>query len=229
LNGCYRAGNPSLCGLIERNESGVITQLLDIDTNIGSTRTEGADADIAYQFPSTPVGDFNADWRTTYTRDFTQTIANLGSASAKPIVTDRIATETVSPPRGFPRFKSNLRLNWTYRNWSADLTARFISAITEPCSDSYDGTPLSLTNLGLCSNPDFKGNSKSRNHLGATTYFDLQASYDWSVIDTTFTVGVRNLLDRPPPIAHSVSNNFDPTLYNIPGRFPYVRISTSFE
>jgi iron complex outermembrane receptor protein len=41
-----------------------------------------------------------------------------------------------------------------------------------------------------------------------------------------FTVGVNNLFDRDPPACISCGlNNFDPTTYDVPGQFGYLRLS----
>jgi TonB dependent receptor. len=43
------------------------------------------------------------------------------------------------------------------------------------------------------------------------------------------TVGVNNIFDKDPPACFSCSlNNFDPTTYDIPGRFGYARLSYGF-
>jgi iron complex outermembrane receptor protein len=45
----------------------------------------------------------------------------------------------------------------------------------------------------------------------------------------TFTVGNRNLLSKEPPISSVQElNSFDPTLYDVPGRFMYARIGWKF-
>jgi outer membrane receptor protein involved in Fe transport len=46
---------------------------------------------------------------------------------------------------------------------------------------------------------------------------------------TEVEVGVHNLLDRTPPIStQQVINSYDPTLYDVPGRFFYVGAQTRF-
>jgi len=40
---------------------------------------------------------------------------------------------------------------------------------------------------------------------------------------------VNNLWDTDPRVSYTTfANSFDPSMYEIPGRFPYVRISTKF-
>ena len=109
-------------------------------------------------------------------------------------------------PFGVPRDKARLALDWTAGGWSAEYALRYVRSMVE----ESNGTPTGV-------------------HIGATTYHDVQASYDVDAIKTTFTLGIRNLWDKIPP-ASTVQelNNFDPTLYDVPGRFIYGRIGVKF-
>ncbi|WP_019370069.1 hypothetical protein ACNFJ7_05765 [Sphingomonas sp. HT-1] len=50
--------------------------------------------------------------------------------------------------------------------------------------------------------------------------------------DTFFiglSLGVNNVFDQDPPACFSCSlNNYDPTTYDVPGRFGYARLSYGF-
>ena len=55
---------------------------------------------------------------------------------------------------------------------------------------------------------------------------DIQARYDpnWIGQGLGFAVGINNLFDTDPPECISCGlNNFDPTTYDVPGMFGYVR------
>ncbi len=106
---------------------------------------------------------------------------------------------------------------------------RYISGITEPCSDDNDNTSISLTNLGLCSNPNLADNSLSTNYLGTTIYHDMQVNYNYDPAKMTFTFGINNMFNKEPPASTQQQlNSFDPTLYDVPGRFFYGRIGVKF-
>ncbi|HET6725312.1 MAG TPA: TonB-dependent receptor [Gammaproteobacteria bacterium] len=227
LNGCYVGGVQGYCTQIDRAGTGIITRIDDRMTNAGNVLTAGFDTDIAYAFPLTGWGRFALDWRTTWLREFKETLTQYSTKSAKPIVTRR-AGEEFGRIGGFPLVRSNLDINWHLANWSADLVVRYISDMNETCSDSFDGTPLSFTNLGLCTYPDKQNESLSRNKLGATTYFDVRASYTFTEIDTTLSFGVRNLFNREPPVSMTASGSFEHTIYPIPGRFPYLSVEARF-
>jgi outer membrane receptor protein involved in Fe transport len=67
------------------------------------------------------------------------------------------------------------------------------------------------------------------NHDGATIYHDIQAGYAVDAWGMDFTLGIRNLFDKEPPISSVQElNSFDPSLYDVPGRFFYGRIGWKF-
>ncbi|HET7369312.1 MAG TPA: TonB-dependent receptor [Gammaproteobacteria bacterium] len=227
LNGCYVGDILGYCKQIQRANSGAIKNVDNRMTNAGSVLTAGFDTGVRYNFPATPVGLFTVDWRTTWLRQYKETLTQYTASGANPIVTRRAGQE-FGGPGGFPLVRSNLFLNWQRGDWSADLLVRYISDMTEKCSDSFDGTPLSFTALGLCAYPNETNESLSRNKLGATTYVDIRASYDLGLFNSTLSFGVRNLLDRHPPVSYTASGSFDHTIYPVPGRFPYVSVEARF-
>ncbi|MGH8371011.1 MAG: TonB-dependent receptor domain-containing protein, partial [Gammaproteobacteria bacterium] len=227
VNGCYVSGRSDLCGLVTRNASGAIRNLQNGNANLGSLLTEGIDAGAHYTWSTAAHGDFDFDWQTTWVKRFTQTQPNLADPSA-PIVTELVDTETGRPAAGYPKFKSELDASWQYRSWDLRWRVHYVSNLGEACSDKYDGTALSFTNLGLCAYPDDQNNALSRNKLGSSTWHDVQADYQFDQGRTILTFGILNVFDKQPPIGHSMSDSFDVTVYPIPGRFPYVSISHTF-
>ncbi len=228
LTGCYVAGNLSDCARISRGGIGAITNLNDAVTNVGSVLTDGIDIGATYAFPSTSVGEFKAGVEATFIRNYQITSPNPGSA---PTVTQLVGVERGGTvfPFGVPRWKANTFLQWTRGNWQVQWNMRYISGMTEPCSDYLDGSSNSLTNLGLCSNPDYANNGLSTNYLGAIVYNDIQMNYNYDPAKMTFTFGIKNMFNREPPSSTQQQlNSFDPTLYDIPGRFFYGRINVNF-
>lgn len=229
MDGCYVAGNLADCSRIVRGPSGAITVLNDSITNIGGTITDGIDIGATYELPSMAAGQFKVGLDATYIRRYEQIFPNASTGGAT--VTELAGAERGGTvfPFGVPRWKARGNLIWNYSNWRVEWDIRYISAMTEPCSDFLDGTALSLTNMGLCSNPNYTNNSLSTNHLGQTVYHDVQANYNYDPAKMTFTFGIRNLFDKNPPSSTQQQlNSFDPTLYDVPGRFIYGRISVKF-
>jgi iron complex outermembrane receptor protein len=227
LLGCYQAGEPAFCGQVQRAPSGAITEIRALQTNTGSVLTEGFDAGINYVLTTDRFGQFAFDWQTTYLRNYKETVTHFGNSGSEPIVTRRAGQE-FGRLAGFPRFRSNFDVDWAFGNWSVDWLVRYISDMSEQCSDRYDGTSLSLTNLGLCAYPNFADNHLSRNKLGAATYHDVRASYNFAAANTTVSFGVRNLFDKQPPVSMTAGSSFETTIYPIPGRFPYVSVESRF-
>jgi len=108
----------------------------------------------------------------------------------------REGTEQGSPDQAFPKYKSTAVLDWSLREFGASLTGRYISGVDEP-----------------------------GNRLHHRLYTDLQLRWDGdSLGGFGFALGVNNLFNRPPPACISCGlNNFDPTTYDVPGRYFYAR------
>jgi iron complex outermembrane receptor protein len=228
FDNCYQQGQQSACANITRGATGNIILAKARSTNIGGTRTSGEDIDVSYKFPSTAFGDFKLDLQSTHTDEF-----KLLSPTAHGTAVTKLVGKTrqgFSLPIGVPEWKANLRFNYTYGRLSANVTAHYLSGLTEKCSDSLDNTPLSLVNLGLCSNPNRQNNSLSTNHVGAVTWYDLQVSYA-TPYNIQVSVGARNLFDNQPP--RETRNDYgvagNPQLYSdLIGRFIYGEIRYRF-
>jgi len=108
----------------------------------------------------------------------------------------REGTEQGSPDQAFPKYKSTAVLDWSLREFGASLTGRYISGVDEP-----------------------------GNRLHHRLYTDIQLRWDGDSLDGFgFALGVNNLFNRPPPACISCGlNNFDPTTYDVPGRYFYAR------
>ena len=205
LNGCYTAvaanSNAADCALIKRTIFGAVETLNDKVQNVGSTSTSGIDISASYAFPSTSAGDFKLEFDDTHIRTFQQVFPNpTGPATT----IDLAGVERGGSvfPFGIAKDKIRSSLDWSAGSWSAQYTLRYIGHLTE---------------------------APTGNHIGATTYHDVQGNYKMDSINTTFTLGVRNLFAKIPPSSTVQElNNFDPTLYDVPGRFVYGRLSVNF-
>ena len=57
----------------------------------------------------------------------------------------------------------------------------------------------------------------------------LQFRPAWMDKRLALTVGVNNVFNADPPACFSCSlNNYDPTTYDVPGQFGYLRVSFGF-
>jgi iron complex outermembrane receptor protein len=252
LDGCY-AGNTKYCGLITRGSgpagntsaASSVTNILNTNVNIGGINTEGVDLSTHYKFPSTSVGDFKAGLDWTFTKSYVLT-APFGNGT---LSSQELSGTTATPGAvggatvvaGTPKQRGTINLAWNSGDWSATWAIQYTSHMIEDCNPLLGAAPSVAARLiaTRCSGQPtdtafgsfpFDGSTKvPTNHIGATTYHDVSATYHADSINTDFTFGIRNLFDKQPPIAMSAfANSFLPTFYRAPGRFFYGRVGVKF-
>ncbi len=228
LDECYLDGNPAACDLVTRNPDGSLALVRDTSENLGTIFTDGIDGAARYRFPSEPWGDVGLSLVANWVRNwYTSTPNPKGGATVTNL--DGVERGGTSFPLAVPRWRAIGAVTWDRGPWSATADLEYIGSLTEQCSDFLNGTPFSLTALGDCSDPDPENNALSQNHIGSVFYVDASVGHRFHAARTEVTLGVHNLLDRSPPIStQQVINSYDPTLYDVPGRFLYVEAQTSF-
>lgn len=214
LDGCIDTLEDRFCDAINRNSSGTITSIAGVLQNIGGIETTGMDINIDLSTVDTAIGRFRFQLLTSLLFDYDELFTNAEGGTDK---VDRAGVELGSPTRGFVETKSTLNTDWYRNDWSARLSLRYLSSLTEQCS----GLVADFEETDRCSNgPD-------TNELDSVIYTDVQLSWSPSrLLDGawSFTVGVNNLFDEEPPICYSCDlNSLDGTLYPIAGPFWYVR------
>jgi iron complex outermembrane receptor protein len=225
LNACVDSGDPNseFCQGITRTPNGQINRFDNLLANIGRFTTDGVDLKINWSGPEWALGHFTAAWQNTFVNSYRATDALGTDFPQKPGVEVNDGA--------IPRLQSNLQLNWSHDVWSAGWTVRYISAVSEKCSDDKDNSPNSLTNLGLCSKPDYNDNSNSRNELHQTFYNDVQFGWNtpFGQRGLKLTAGVNNVLNQDPPNCESCTlNGYDAGTYDSPGQFGYLQASWKF-
>jgi iron complex outermembrane receptor protein len=199
LNNCALLGDPASCALVVRTANGFVNEINATLDNLDSIRTKGLDAILNYRSPATSVGRFGLTANANRLLDYTLTASNGF------VVLHREGTERGSPDQAFPKWKANATIDWSLSDFAATVTGRYIDSVTEI-------------------NP----NTVQPHKLGSRFYTDFQFVYTPSMLAdrVAFTVGVNNLFDKDPPACFSCSlNNYDPTTYDVPGRFGYARIT----
>ncbi|MBT8131728.1 MAG: TonB-dependent receptor, partial [Gammaproteobacteria bacterium] len=223
LNSCAETGEALFCDLIDRTNSGIINSFVNRLRNIGGIETDGFDLNIALSWPESRYGQFTAQWSNTFLNEYTEIIVDPTAPSG----VQRRSLEGVEVnDRGKPEWKSTFALNWLYNDWSAAWTLRYIDEQIEKCSSFLPNSPDSLTALGLCSQPNLTDTRLSMNKLDSTIFNDLQVTYTPTDRFEGFsvTLGINNVLDEDPPACYSCSlNGYDPSTYDNPGRFTYIR------
>lgn len=195
LNNCALLGNAASCALTTRTSNGFINQIDGTLQNLDSIRTQGVDATINFRSNKTGAGSFGLSLNGNWLTKYILTASNGF------VVLNRKGTERGSPDQAFPKFKGNGTIDWSLGDVSASFTGRYISSVQE---------------------------TGAANKLASRFYGDIQLIFTPSLLDKrfAFTVGVNNVFDKDPPACFTCSlNNFDPTTYDVPGQFGYVRIS----
>ncbi len=223
LDQCALTLSASFCSGITRTPTGSISSFTNTLTNITTTETDGFDVKLSWASPETSVGQFVVSWNNTIVSDYKE-IGPTGEEQPR--------QEGIEVNDGaIPEWQSTLGVDWTRGPVRAGLTARYIDEVVESCSDAQDNSPNSLTNLGLCSDPNLADNGLSTNKLDATTYLDVQFGWEgpFNVEGLDFTIGVNNVTDEDPPICLSCSlNGYDAGTYDIPGMFWYAQAGYKF-
>jgi iron complex outermembrane receptor protein len=197
LGRCTGAADPLSCAAISRTSSGAISQIRGLLQNIAGIDTDGLDVTLNYRTDETGAGTFGLFWSNTFLFNYDVTVP----ATTGVTVIKREGTEQGSPDQAFPKYKSTAILDWKLSDFAASLTGRYISGVDE---------------------------SQADNRLNSRFYTDVQLRWEPTLWDRQFglAIGVNNLFDKDPPACISCGlNNFDPTTYDVPGRFGYVRAS----
>ena len=106
--------------------------------------------------------------------------------------------------------------NWARNGWGAGAALHYVGGMTEcqnnDCSVKTDGTM----------NPG--------HDIDAYFTLDVHASRDFNSFlgKSNFTVGMRNVFDKTPPIFYTTNTVSDTSTYDYLGRFMYVRLTQQF-
>ena len=210
LDRCVATLDPVFCDGIGRSAGGNINAFDNTLYNLGRVETRGIDFGINWLGNETGIGTFGASLQTTYVKKYEAIATDSGLAEPRTVGIE-VADSAI------PKWRATARLNWAIGDWSASWSARYVSDLTEGCAgaEGYD----------ICGNI-----AANTNHLGATTYHDVRASWKLpTTLNMTISGGVNNVFGKEPPICLSCSlNGYDASTYDLPGRFSYVEASIKF-
>tara|TARA_R110002126_G_scaffold33382_41_gene104616 strand:+ start:948 stop:3749 length:2802 start_codon:yes stop_codon:yes gene_type:complete len=221
LDACAGDGQ-TLCSLVQRNSSGAVVDLFNGLVNLGGAETRGMDANIAYRMDS-DFGTFVTRLDLTYIDKRNDIIVDPVSGLS---TVDELAGQAFDRDV-IPRVRSNFSVDWALNDWTASYMVRFIKGTDEVCNFGNTAAQNAQEQL-LCSMPSAEVGGASRNHLGSMAYHDASVGYQLTD-NVRVLLGVNNLFDTDPRVSYSTfANSFDPSMYEIPGRFVYGRISMQF-
>lgn len=193
LNFCYVQNSSDFCNRFTRNSAGVITNLNESLANIGSITTEGYDFGIHYRLPETPYGSFRIASDSTYLSKYDTT-----NGPGQPVNTLAGYMKYQNGLDALYRVRSNLQLDWAYKQFGASWTVRYYSGLKDSC--------WSVSPAVECSNPTYTNpwiGSAGIAQKGSVAFNDVQLHYTapWK---GTFTLGVNNLFDKKGPYYYNV-------------------------
>ncbi len=194
LNNCMVENDSAACALVTRSAGGILTQVSGLLQNIASIKTKGIDFNVAYRGIDLGGGKLGLTWNNTFLRNYDVIVPITGGTQ----VISREGTEVGSPSQGFPKWKSIGILDWDGSVFGATVTGRYVSKLREG-----DG-----------------------NVMNAKFYTDLQVRWLPRAFNDQFgfALGVNNLFKTKAPGCFTCDlNNFDPTVYDVPGRYLYAR------
>jgi iron complex outermembrane receptor protein len=193
---CAELGDPAACANVVRTSSGIISRVVGLLQNIGEIRTRGIDLTVTYRTPETKVGIFGLTLNGNHLTRYTESFPTADGVTT----ISYKGTTRGFPDQSYPKFKGNGVVSWSLGDLGASFTGRYINHVAES-----DGSRL-------------------RN----TFYGDVQIVLTPSFLDKKFdfTVGVINVFNRNPPACTSCTGpNYDPTTYDVPGQFGYLRVA----
>ena len=220
LNSCHIDLDLDACGFVDRDPvTGEITTARSGVINFGRFRARGYDYTANYAFDTAAAGRFRVSLQGTYLDDFRSVFGDTPIGEAD----NQVGTNP-----GNPRweFRNTLTTEWTYDDWSVSWAIRHLDGVTENCNPTlvalFDAGMTEADSLDVfCSDAVFDAegdfdSSESSNSVGSTFYHDISVAWEapW---DATVRVGLRNALQRDPPLSfQTFANSFDDA-YDIPG------------
>jgi iron complex outermembrane receptor protein len=193
---CVVNNDPGACALVQRSGTGQLLEVGGILGNIGGIDTDGVDLNLLYSTERTSAGRFAFTWNNTFLRNYSVIVPTTDGET----IIAREGTEQGSPSQGFPHWKSVGIVDWELGDFGATFTGRYVSKLKET----------------------------GGNVMKSRFFTDIQARFTpgWWEERFGFALGVNNLFDTKIPGCVTCDlNNFDPTMYDIPGRYYYARAS----
>lgn len=212
LNECYYS--EKLCSLIHRAGNGQITYINLPTVNLGQTAAKGIDSTIQYSFATDTYGKFAVSLNTTYTARYDVDTAPGDSS----VAVTHCAGSYCSVYGEFPRWRGLGTLNWKLGNWGASWTMRYIGRTRVGSDDLSEGYSADESIPGV------------EHKIGAYTYNNVSASYDFTKYHTTLSAGIDNLANKTPPLFYQwgSNSNTDAYTYDQIGRYYWVRATVTF-
>ena len=211
LNYCYVNNDPSFCNRFTRAAvadpttgvvAGSVNQLNESLSNLGTLKTEGYDIGIHYRLPETSFGRFRIASDSTYLTKY-ETVSGPGAIPQDTVGFMSGGTAGGTGEDGMYRLRSNLQVDWDYKQFGASWTVRYYAGLKDIC---YDNTPGAQVE---CSSPNYTNpwwGTYGMSQKGSVAFNDAQFRYTapWKGV---FTVGVNNIFNKKGPYYYAVTTS----------------------
>jgi len=198
VNYCYINDDQNFCNNFQRSANptsnlvaGSISSLNEGLTNLGTLKTEGYDVGIHYRLPETSFGRFRIASDSTYLTKY-ETVSGPGAVANTPV-------GFMDQEQGLYRLRSNLQLDWDFKEFGASWTVRYYSGLKDNC----------YTTTIECSSPDYTNpwwGTYGMSQKGSVAFNDAQFRYTapWK---GTFSIGVNNIFNKKGPYYYAVTTS----------------------
>lgn len=190
--------------LVIRDSNGSITKIIATNLNIGIREITGADLSLNYEQPDTRYGTFKVSLNAAHINRF---LDQIDPTAPRENLAGQFSDAASEGNGSLPKWKSNLGFSLSQDYWDIHYTVHYISALTE--------TVPRINTI---------------RRIASWTVHDIQFSKFIAYnLDSRITVGIDNLFDQSPPfVASAFNDNFDSRVYDLTGRFLYLRLKKEF-
>jgi iron complex outermembrane receptor protein len=206
---------------VSRDSSDNITNIVTSNVNSGGVVTSGVDVDVKWSGLQTSVGRFSAELAGTWIQkyDLTTIDGTVQHSVGRTTDPSDSAINAITNGGLIFRWKHALTVNWKYAAYGLALTQNYQSSYRDapPAIDDCDPSDYTAPDAppAVCS---------TGRRVTAFATYDLQGEYS-GVKNLTFRLGLKNLLNRQPPVVTTngtyFQTGYDPTYYDPHGRFVY--------
>jgi iron complex outermembrane receptor protein len=213
LQACLAAGgtDPFLCSGFTRGAGGNLNPPKNFLENLGEITTDGEDVKLNWRSENLSIGHFSESLMATIVNGY-RAVDALGNVAQR-----AVGIEVNNS--AIPHYRLNLQLGYGLADLEATWTIRYLSAVTEYCSDAAKvGVPGCETRSDI-------------HTLDAVVYNDVQLAYSdaFKLKGLTLEAGVNNLFGVNAPVCFSCTlNGYDAGTYDLPGAFWNVRAKYKF-
>jgi iron complex outermembrane receptor protein len=175
------------CGVITRDTTGEILELIDGPVNLNNTTVAGMDVVMHYSIASN-MGkwDFSANF--SKLREFTE-VSTLSDGSTQSL--NKVGT--AASRESYPEWRSTLNARWKHELWSAAYSARFIGDTTE----IYKSEALAINSVtyhNISAGYDFNNGLKTK--VGINNLTDKQPPVSLTNTNINFDQNTYNAIGR---------------------------------